>query len=78
MQFMENKKLIHSNEYHMLKQSDIQKEMKQVVDNLHMAAGSVVGFDLYKVVETYMLDLEKRHEINELLHIAEDASFYKE
>ena len=52
--------------------------MKQVVDNLHMAAGSVGGFDLYKVVETYMLDLEKRHEINELLHIAEDASFYKE
>ena len=42
-----------------------------------MAAGSVGGFDLYKVVETYMLDLEKRHEINELLHIAEDASFIR-
>ena len=38
---MENKKLIHSNEYHLLRQSDIQKEMKQVVENLHMAAGSV-------------------------------------
>ncbi len=25
---MENKKLIHSNEYHLLRQSDIQKEMK--------------------------------------------------
>lgn len=75
---MENKKLIHSNEYHLLRQSDIQKEMKQVVENLHMAAGSVGGFDLYKVVQTYMLDLEKRHVINELLHIPEDASFYYE
>ncbi len=52
--------------------------MKQVVENLHMAAGSVGGFDLYKVVQTYMLDLEKRHAINELLHIPEDASFYYE
>ena len=40
--------------------------------------GSVGGFDLYKVVQTYMLDLEKRHAINELLHIPEDASFYYE
>lgn len=75
---MENKKFIHSNEYHLLRQSDIQKEMKQVVENLHMAAGSVGGFDLYKVVQTYMLDLEKRHAINELLHIPEDVSFYYE
>lgn len=75
---MEEKKVIHSNEYHLLRRSDIQKEMKQVVENLHMAAGSVGGFDLYKVVQTYMLDLEKRHAINELLHIPEDASFYYE
>ena len=44
---------IHSNEYHLLRQSDIQKEMKQVVENLHMAAGSVGGFDLYKVCLLY-------------------------
>ena len=31
---MEEKKVIHSNEYHLLRQSDIQKEMKQVVENL--------------------------------------------
>lgn len=37
-----------------------------------MAAGSTEGFDLYTVVESYFTDLEKRKEINRLLHIEKD------
>ena len=36
-----------------------------------MAAGSTGGFDIYKVVEAYFTDLEKRKEINDLLGISE-------
>ena len=35
------------------------------------AAGSTGGFDIYKVVEAYFTDLEKRKEINDLLGISE-------
>jgi hypothetical protein len=38
-----------------------------MVDVLGLAAGSTEDFDLYKVVETYFTDLEKREAINKLL-----------
>ena len=59
------KYLIHSNELHF-----INKE--KMVESLDMAAGSTKGFDLYTVVESYFTDLEKRREINRLLHIEKD------
>ena len=43
----------------------------RIVDSLDMAAGSTCHFDLYKVVETYFKDLDKRREINCLLGIVD-------
>ena len=37
----------------------------------NQAAGEKGGFDIYKVVEAYFTDLEKRKEINDLLGISE-------
>ena len=54
---MGKNQLIHGNEFHLLKQAEI-----------HKATG---GFDIYKVVEAYFTDLEKRKEINDLLGISE-------
>ena len=45
----------------------------QRVDSLGLAAGSTADFDLYKVVEDYFTDLEKRDKINHVLHIKDDA-----
>jgi len=70
--------LIHSNESHLIKQSDIHKATKQLVESLNLAAGSTEGFDIYKVVETYFTNLEMRHEINSLLKITEDPAYYGE
>ena len=42
-----------------------------MVDSLDIAAGSTCHFDLYKVVETYFKDLDKRREINCLLGIVD-------
>lgn len=63
--------LIHQNEFHLLKQDEIHKATAKLIDHLHLAAGSTEGFDIYKVVETYFLDLEQRKKINELLNIEE-------
>ena len=52
---MGKNQLIHGNEFHLL----------------NLAAGSTGGFDIYKVVEAYFTDLEKRKEINDLLGISE-------
>ena len=55
----------------MMKQSDIHKPQGKLVESLNLAAGSTGGFDIYKVVEAYFTDLEKRKEINDLLGISE-------
>lgn len=70
--------LIHSNESHLIKKSDIYKATKQLVETLNLAAGSTEGFDIYKVVETYFTDLDMRHEMNSLLQITEDPAYYGE
>ena len=64
---MGKNQLIHGNEFHLLKQAEIHK----LVESLNLAAGSTGGFDIYKVVEAYFTDLEKRKEINDLLGISE-------
>lgn len=63
------KYLIHSNELHLIEKEKIHQVVEQLVESLDMAAGSTHSFDLYKVVETYFTDLEKRREINLLLAI---------
>lgn len=65
--------LIHGNELHLLKKADIRKAIEKTVESLNLAAGSTDGFDIYKVVETYFLDLEKRHEMNKLLSIDDEC-----
>ena len=60
------KYLIHSNELHLIDQERIHQA-------LDMAAGSTFSFDLYKVVETYFKDLDKRREINHLLGITDNT-----
>ena len=66
------KSLIHSNELHFISKKRIHREVEKMVESLDMAAGSTEGFDLYTVVESYFTDLEKRREINRLLHIEKD------
>lgn len=67
------KYLIHSNELHLIEQEKIHQAVEQMVETLEMAAGSTYSFDLYKVVETYFKDLEKRREINQLLGIVDNT-----
>ena len=61
------KYFIHSNELHLIDVDKIHQAVERIVDSLDMAAGSTCHFDLYKVVETYFKDLDKRREINCLL-----------
>lgn len=60
------------NELHFINKERIHREVEKMVESLDMAAGSTKGFDLYTVVESYFTDLEKRREINRLLHIEKD------
>jgi hypothetical protein len=69
------KSLIHGNELHLISEAELKAAVKVIVDKLDLAAGSTEGFDLYKVVEAYFRDLEKRSEINKILKIAEDPVF---
>ncbi len=68
---MESKAFIHKEELHLLDRQVIHNAVKDMANKLGLAAGSTNGFDLYKVVETYFSDLEKRKEMNELLGIQE-------
>ena len=54
------KYFIHSNELHLIDVDKIHQAVERIVDSLDMAAGSTCHFDLYKVVETYFKDLDKR------------------
>lgn len=65
------KYLIHSNELHLIDADKIHQAVESMVETLGMAAGSTYHFDLYKVVETYFKDLEKREKINRLLNIVD-------
>lgn len=61
--------LIHSNEIHLVDKNEIHSATKKMVEALHLAAGSTGDFDIYKVVETYFTDLDKRREMNALIGI---------
>lgn len=63
--------LIHSNELHLVDKKEIHNAAKKMVESLNLAAGSTGGFDIYKVVETYFTDLDKRSEINRLVGVEE-------
>lgn len=65
------KYLIHSNELHLIDKRRIHQAVEGVVESLGIAAGSTDNFDLYRVVETYFTDLEKRKRINRMLDIPE-------
>lgn len=67
------KSLIHSNELHFIGKKRIHQAVEKMVESLDLAAGSSTGFDLYAVVEAYFTDLEKRREINRLLHLDRDT-----
>lgn len=66
------KKLIHSNELHLIDKRRIRRAVEQLVESLELAAGSTTGFNLYAVVESYFTDLDKRREINHLLNLEQD------
>lgn len=63
------KYLLHSNELYLVDTDKIHQAVESMVETLGMAAGSTYHFDLYKVVETYFKDLDKREKINCLLNI---------
>ncbi len=64
---MGKNQLIHSNEIHLVDKAEIHNAAKKMVEALNLAAGSTGDFDIYKVVETYFTDLDKRREINALI-----------
>lgn len=68
---MGKNQLIHSNEIHLVNPTEIRDAASKMVEALHLAAGSTKGFDIYKVVEVYFTDLDKRQEINRMLGIDE-------
>ena len=70
---MGKSQLIHNNEFHL-----ISKATGKLVESLNLAAGSTDGFDIYKVVDAYFTDLDKRHEVNALLGIGESCQYYGE
>lgn len=72
------KYLLHSNELHFIDKEKIHQAVEKMVESLDMAAGSTSCFDLYKVVETYFTDLEKRKEINHLLRVTNDTEEIEE
>ncbi|MBR5298051.1 MAG: hypothetical protein IKU29_09350 [Parabacteroides sp.] len=61
--------LIHNNELHLINPAEIRSATRKLVESLNLTAGSTDGFDIYKVVEVYFTDLDKRKEINEMLEI---------
>ena len=70
--------LIHNNEFHLISKAEIRKATGKLVESLNLAAGSTDGFDIYKVVDAYFTDLDKRHEVNALLGIGESCQYYGE
>lgn len=72
------KYLLHSNELHFIDKEKIHQAVEKMVESLDMAAGSTSCFDLYKVVETYFTDLDKRKEINHLLRVTNDTEEIEE
>ncbi|MDD6210322.1 MAG: hypothetical protein PUB21_06940 [Bacteroidales bacterium] len=71
-----NNQLIHGDEAHLIDAKKIREATEKMVEMLGLAAGSTEGFDLYKVMETYFKDLDKRYEINKCLGIPEGCSYY--
>jgi len=69
------KRLIHSNEIHLLSEAEIKAAVRKMVESLGLAAGSMEGFDIYKVVDIYFRNLDKRHEINTMLKVVEDPVY---
>lgn len=68
---MGKNQLIHSNEIHLVNPTEIHSAASKMVEALNLAAGSTKGFDIYKVVEVYFTDLDKRRELNQMLGIEE-------
>lgn len=64
--------LIHNNELHLISKDVLRDAVKTMVDKLGLAAGSTADFDLYKVVETYFTDRDKRQEINQIIERKEE------
>ena len=80
---MGKNQLIHGNEFHLLKQAEIHKATGKLVESLNLAAGSTGGFDIYKVVEAYFTDLEKRRSMicwvfpSHVRHVSRKNAFLK-
>ena len=75
---MGKSQLIHNNEFHLISKAEISKATGKLVESLNLAAGSTDGVDIYKVVDAYFTDLDKRHEVNALLGIGESCQYYGE
>ena len=63
--------LIHNNALHLINPAEIRNATRKLVESLNLTAGSTEGFDIYKVVEVYFPDLDKRKEINAMLEITD-------
>jgi transcriptional regulator of NAD metabolism len=60
-------KKIGSDKFSSISVNDINNETKRMVDSLNMIHGSVGDFDIYKLLQVYFRDEQKRKIINEIL-----------
>ncbi len=59
---------INSSNYHKkLNRIQVNQAVIAMILHLNLAGGSAGDFDLYKLLQAYMLDLDKRNQLNEVL-----------
>jgi hypothetical protein len=58
---------VYSEDYENISINKINKAVGIILKELNMAHGSVGGFDLYKLLQIYFKDIDKREQINHIL-----------
>lgn len=66
---IDRRKFIPSKEVHMkLDRNTIDQGVVAFINHVELISGSAWTINLYKLLQEYLLDLEKRDEINEIIH----------
>lgn len=55
---------IHSNDFDKISTNDLNKSVECMVNSLNLSGASVGEFDLYRLIQVYFRDEEKRRKIN--------------
>lgn len=62
---MEDK--IYSNDFDKIPTNDLNKAVESMIKSLNLSGGSVGDFDLYRLIQVYFQDKDKRRKINSIL-----------